>query len=51
MRPEHALAILVIDSPRRYSNKRIERQAGEPPEQYADRVRAALIELLTKPNT
>lgn len=51
MKPEHALAILVVDSNRRYSNRRLERKWEETIEDFADRVRAEIVAILTQVNS
>lgn len=52
LRPLHepALAILVVDSRRRYAKERIARGPDESIDRYADRVRAELVKLLTRVN-
>lgn len=47
---EASLAILVVDSKRRYCNERIVRNATETIEEFAERVKQHLVTMLTKPN-
>lgn len=46
------LAIVVIDEPRTpagYANERLMMELNETPEAFAERVRARIVEMITKP--
>lgn len=47
----YTLALLVHQDDRRYTQRRVKREEGETVEAYAERVKAQLVELLTKPNS
>lgn len=47
---EYGRVLVVVDSKRRFTYVTVERQPDEPLEAYADRVRAAVINVHTQRN-
>lgn len=48
---ENAFALVVVDSKRRNTRVDVKRKLGESIEVFAERVKQATIDLLTKPNS